>query len=394
MDNSISILLGAGFSAPMGYPTGNSLNEKLANLKTDKFVFSPDGSLAISEDGKKPRFWNKTTYDYDFEYCLELFKYYSDKKGSFDYEEFYDYLLDEAKKDKGAQKLAERYLDSREYFQLISGLKNIYNQLVSHFLKDSNDKAWYDDQPYKIGYKYSGYTGFLKYLNSIDDNDIVNIHTLNHDLFFESLNKTDFLANKLCDGFEELGSPYFGELVCNNRKYLCRLQCYTGNYNYKYRLYKLHGSLDYGIYYSDNKGSLKPERYIKTRYGIGLIDLYKEIKNQDGKLEYEKCWVNYHSDFLTGTTSKIERYEEPLLFKKLFKKFKKNLVNANKLIIVGYGTKDTMINQIIKDNYDFKNKPSYIVDPYAGENLESFAKEINAKIIKKNLEMIKNSDFE
>ena len=38
---SISILLGAGFSAPMGYPIGNELNEKLLNFEHKNVFFSP-----------------------------------------------------------------------------------------------------------------------------------------------------------------------------------------------------------------------------------------------------------------------------------------------------------------------------------------------------------------
>ena len=35
---SISFLLGAGFSAPKGYPIGNQLNEKLLTCSGDNFV--------------------------------------------------------------------------------------------------------------------------------------------------------------------------------------------------------------------------------------------------------------------------------------------------------------------------------------------------------------------
>lgn len=46
----------------------------------------------------------------------------------------------------------------------------------------------------------------------------------------------------MCDGFEELGSPFYGELL---RTYKCRLSRYTGKYTKKIRLYKLHASKDY-----------------------------------------------------------------------------------------------------------------------------------------------------
>lgn len=92
--------------------------------------------------------------------------------------------------------------------------------------------------------------------------------------------------------------------------------------------------------------------------------------------------------FLTGTTSKIQRYNEPLLFKKLFKRFKKNLKQADKLIIIGYGCKDKGINEIIKEYFDYHNKPTFIIDKYAGETVTDFCKDINAIIHKIDIDHI------
>lgn len=394
MTNSISILLGAGFSAPIGYPIGSALNKNLLNLTTDLIGFSPDGRLTYSSDGKKPDFGYKTSYDIEFEFCIDLIKYYNKKIKLFDYEEFYDYLLDDASNDKDAEKVASQYLFGRDFNQLIFGLKNIYNQLVLYHLKDRNGNKWYDNQPYLIGSTFPGYTGILRYLKSINKDTIVNIYTLNHDLFFESLNNTEFLSGELCDGFYELGSPYYGIIEKDGHHYHCRLQRYTGEYNTRFRLFKLHGSRDYGVYSKSERGMFIPENYVKTRYGIGFIDLFKEKINKDGKLDYENCWINYHSDFLTGTTSKIERYQEPLLYKKLFELFRNNLKSANKLIIIGYGAKDLKINEMILENFVFNKNKSFIIDPYAGDAVIQFASSINAKVINKQLEIIENNDLE
>ena len=47
--NSVSILLGAGFSVPKGYPTGKVVNESLENFDQFPVDFSPAGELAISK---------------------------------------------------------------------------------------------------------------------------------------------------------------------------------------------------------------------------------------------------------------------------------------------------------------------------------------------------------
>ena len=112
---------------------------------------------------------------------------------------------------------------------------------------------------------------------------------------------------------------------------------------------------------------------------MGASDI---IKGRKSKFGYDISPFEYHADFLTGTTSKIQRYNEPLLFRKLFKKFKKNLQNAEKLIVIGYGCKDKGINEMIKEYFDYTNKPVYIIDKYAGDTVLEFGDNINAKIYK------------
>jgi len=395
MSNSISFLFGAGFSAPMGYPLGNQLNELLLKSIDDNFAFAPSGDLVIRIDGKKPDLGYKTSYDIEFEFCYKLILHFNKIKGYFDYEEFYDYITEDIADDKSVNDIGKPFIDNVTTIKTLkSGLKNVYTQVVAHYIKDKNGNSYYDNLPYLIDESFRGYTGIMKSIKDLSKNSVLNIHTLNHDLFFERFNNTVFLEGNLSDGFEELGSKYFGKFTKENRDYMVRLQRYTGNYFGNFRLYKLHGSLDYELYYRNESGQFFPETYLKSRYGIGNTDLYKEIKNKEGELTYENCWINYHPDFLTGTTSKIERYGEPLLFEKLFQLFKNNLKNADKLILIGYGAKDEEVNNIIFKYFDYKNKQSYIIDPYAGEKVKEFSKSIGAKLITEQLEKINNKDFE
>lgn len=395
MVTSKSLLIGAGFSAPMGYPIGNKLNDLLVKCRGDEFAFHTSGKLTVSDDGKKPNFGYKTSYDVCFDFCITLIELFNTRKGCFDYEEFYDFMLDEANEDQEVKEIAKPFVGQfGTVEQLIFKLRNIYNQLVSYYLKDKDGKRWYDDEPYLIGPILPGYSGILNSLKAMfAEIDVVNIHTLNHDMFFERLDTTDWIAGELCDGFEEFGSPYFGQLTSNGRSYNCRLERYTGVYSKKYRLYKLHGSFDYGVYYNMKEIMALPETYVKTRWGIGFGELLKETTNDKGGLYYERCWVNYHADFLTGTTSKIERYKEPLLYNGLFKMFRENLSNSESLTIIGYGCKDTEVNRMIVENFRHKTKPSYIIDPFPGKNVHDFKELIGAKLIEKHLEDISIEDF-
>ena len=133
-----------------------------------------------------------------------------------------------------------------------------------------------------------------------------------------------------------------------------------------------------------------PDKYVKIKWGIGASDIMRSRKS---KIGYDISPFEYHAAFLIGTTSKIQRYNEPLLFRKLFKRFKKNLKQADKLIIIGYGCKDEGINEIIKEYFDFHNKPSFIIDKYAGDKVVKFGNDINAVLHKIDIESVNANLF-
>ena len=88
MPKSVSILLGAGFSAPMGYPVGNTLNKLLVECDDSKFGFSSGGNLCIDTlTGVKPDLGYKTSYDFQFDFCRDLIQHFNKVKGYFDYEQ-------------------------------------------------------------------------------------------------------------------------------------------------------------------------------------------------------------------------------------------------------------------------------------------------------------------
>jgi len=382
-----SILLGAGFSAPMGYPIGNQLNDSILGLDGTEFGFSTDGKLVIdSTTGVRPSSLKRFTYENQFDFLLELIKFYHLNIKPFDYEEFYDFISYEEQWEsipeefnKIAARLYNGIYSSPQ--DLIRNIKPLYNQIVGYFLKDRNGEHWYGNASHYCKPTFSGYTGFLYCLENWGQNGIVDIHTLNHDLFLERLNITDWLQGNLCDGFQEMGSPYFGRLRTESDSYMVRLARYIGVYPTNFRLYKLHGSLNYYPFYRSESGVAIPEIYVKTKIGIGSNSLYKEFQDESGELKYDNCWINYHSDFLSGTTSKIIRYIEPLLFEPLFKLFKENLISADQLVIIGYGFKDEDINRMILENFDFKNKPSFIVNPFPNTRVEEFSKHLKSKLL-------------
>lgn len=87
MKKCISMLLGAGFSAPMGYPIGNQLNERLLNYQHYSVGVSLDGKLFFLNPNQKDTTMGNP-YRVYLECCIRLIKEYS-QQNQFDYEVFF-----------------------------------------------------------------------------------------------------------------------------------------------------------------------------------------------------------------------------------------------------------------------------------------------------------------
>ncbi len=387
--DSISLLLGAGFSVPMGYPTANTLADSLLHLDDENICFSPSGQLAIylkqtrqNFIGEKSNYWQKV-----FTLCKRLIVAYKENLQTFDYEAFYDFLRDETSQIKYAkynQGLAD---GNHDYRSLLVNIKPVFNQIVAYFIERRKYGCWIGKEPF-TNY-IEGYDGFLSCIKQWGKENIVNVHTLNHDTLFESFRNTEYLNDMVSDGFDEYGSDFYGLLKCGNKDFKVRLERYTARYNKSIRLYKLHGSLDY-VPFHRNTNKPKPfNTYIKIPYGINSGDL---LRSCGRKMKYELSPFELHADFLTGTTSKMLRYGEPF-YKNLFKRFRYNLRNAEKLIIIGYGCHDKGINDMIFENFD-KSKPAFVVSPNPTSSINDFAQRINATILGMGVESITTKIFD
>lgn len=49
---------------------------------------------------------------------------------------------------------------------------------------------------------------------------------------------------------------------------------------------------------------------------------------------------------------------------------------------------------MVIENFDFKKKKCFIVDPFAGKSVEAFAKSIGAKLVSKHLNDLDKNDFQ
>ena len=380
----VAFLVGSGFSVPCGMPTGRQLNDYVLNIQKRPITFDYAGKLAVSQDGIKHTIGSP--FDYCLSFCSEAMKEYG-KSHEFDYEQFYDFISGDGVYEVQYQNLAKPYLSMfSDYHQLVFNMKTVYNQLIEYKLKEGRLTEIKDNE--FASDKFWKYESFVKYLDKLSINYIVDIFSLNHDLLIENLPRTNWLQHEdISDGFHSYRSPYYGELECNGHKYDCRLEEYKAYYNTAIRLYKLHGSLDYILFKRcDSNGCFWNDKMIKVPYGIGVDKTKKQNKK---RLGYIMDWIEYNHDFLSGTLSKQNHYND-IFYKKLFKRFRVILKKAECLIIIGYGGRDTGINKNIVDYYDYRNKPSFIVDPYYSTNkdLKRFGDLIGAKAIEKSIENI------
>lgn len=335
------ILLAAGFSRNKGFPLGKDLNTKISNLEDHDFDFGDNQNV--------------------YKFLIAIIRHYnfSIEKGNFNYEDLFDavdlkYNINNRTFDinnEEYRKLSEPY--RTEFFtheQLVSCLPIILNSVILSIISDDGKRNIID-----MGHcepnSYSRYANFIKFLEIESKQNIIEIFTLNHDLFIDTFRNITGLENKICDGFDDYNSTYYGTFFCNEGERRCKLERYTARYYRPIRIYKLHGSFDYFPFYKKiETGGIPlavPHRYVKLKPGIHPLYLSKFNRRT---MEYEDSLPPHaNPDFLSGTEIKQAKYNNPFLYTKLFKKFKKKLSQANQVIIIGYGAKDEGINKIMYD---------------------------------------------
>lgn len=396
----VSFLLGAGFSVPKGYPIGKEVNEQFEDFYKKPYVFSFGGKLAI--DNQHPSSYMSNIWQKQYDLCNRLILLYKEQYNRFDFEQFFDFI-------RGKEVLEPYYKDAcqdictscfgEDYESMVNNLEPIYLQMEEEILRPKNGDIWHSSSE-DILHSQSLYKNIIKVIDTLSKESIVNIHTLNHDLLLESMIKSNVVSETLTDGFDDFGSNYYGILrvpkypddpQANLLPYRVRLERYTGRYPSALRLFKLHGSLDYAPFWSQKRhGYLQKDRYVKRSEGISVDDLQKAY---GAKMYYETSEWNLHPDFLTGTCSKIRRYKEPLLYGKLFRRFKSNLKKSNLLIVIGYGFNDIEINNIINTNFNFKQGKVIVIDPYPSESYHLFSKDKDIRLIKKSIVEVRRDEL-
>ena len=373
MTPELSILLGSGFSVPEGLPTVASINSKLCNLKKDDFYLTSAQTAGFyNSDWRDPNDWSSHM---DRHFAQEFTTFYREcvlngNTDAFNYEVFYDYIIDFLRYKKDNDRISKFCDEFRQLFKgttffydnynLVWRFSKIFKQLVADLLVIPR---FYEDVSY---WNYPPYDPFFGFITENLKDRVVNVHTLNHDLFFDHMaNKHSSLWQNFTDGFSEYGSPYYGQVSVDHKAsdgvihktYMVRLRYYTGDYDNNLRLFKLHGSIDNCIL-----RKTRINETVRVKRDFGVRDFFMERFDEEAKkYAYETPFTENEPDYLTGTTEKIRHYNQPF-YENLFTHFKKNLLNSNLLVIIGYGFQDKGINEFIENNYLIYDKQMVVID--------------------------------
>lgn len=365
MNNELTVLLGAGFSANAGMPMGKEiakmfnrdLREKLLLFSSSEWAWEDNKSDAARRNGKLN--YDCLAYSYIFD---QIVKSYVDQRNGFkNYEDFYQFLIDKSTNKQWLEKIFsiarkslirdKPFLLENEYYdnylypidkKQYGKVSDILNYLIGDLLRTIPKTS---EELKKI------YSPFISYIKKFE---VVNIFTLNHDILLETLLEMNNLAYST--GHSVMGScvEYNGE----------KIPCFDNDFNENINIHKLHGSIDFYKfrYYQKNGNNifLSPtEKYVHfttrdyhVKHGVKMIDTNTNEVIQDMNFDIVP-------KFITGTDKKSV-IENDFLFKSLFNNFENIISQTKHLLVSGYSFRDNHVNEIIKSgNFKCVNQNPY-----------------------------------
>lgn len=352
MQNHLTVVLGAGFSANAGMPTASAiadrfnrdLREKLLSASSSEWFWIDDKDDTFIHNGKLN--FDYLAYSYVFN---ELVKSYVADSGDFIYyEDFYQYIIDNFTNSDWVENLfeaAKKSLLNDKPFFLEKKNKEYYKSYLFAFDHKQFQRVS-DILNYLIGDILSIipkqdnelkdlYQGFIEYITQFD---FVDIFTLNHDLLLERVLEINGL--KYSKGFNTDDSPIsYNDLS---------VPFFNNTFNEKIKIHKLHGSLDFFQFrhYVNNDGiGLRPigeyDYYMTTNYSTKHNSIRINPSTKEILQDYNTDIV---PKFITGTR-KLDTINNDFLFKQLFQNFQEVIKKSENLFISGYSFSDEHLNK-------------------------------------------------
>lgn len=330
-NNKIAFLFGAGVSIPSGLPKTDELTDKI--LKGENIVRLP-GGYTYKEDIEKFNYIYENEYINRFKKLFHILKnnlenHYSFINREMNYEDYY-YMIDSMHSDQNMESensIVEYFSDYlfKVHTSLFEPLCDLYSPLRLIDLMGEAKNYIRDVVAIYLDKRPNDLTQFslLSDINIDRDYTQAFIFTLNHDALIEQylrINKIPF-----SDGF-----------VNGNQN--ARIWD-PGSYNEKIKLFKLHGSIEWSNFESDDPYERKvciyntPQRSIGTDSPVLVMGSFNKLR-----------------DYSRGTIFDLQCL------------FSKYLNESNRLVISGYSFGDQGINsRIINWLYGMRDRKIIII---------------------------------
>lgn len=401
LTNNISLLLGAGFSIPEGYPTTADINKRLKKISQDEIHIHSSGSAWFLNGKEDLNSWSRKEEKFFVQKFLEFYNSEIIEGKDFHYEDFFDYYSELSRPnglDSKSQIFFEKFNKHAEHafdhYNWLLNFNETFNQLLSSLLLLKWPESVHWTRPYR-----KNYAEYLELLEELGQNHNVHIHSLNHDLLMEKLFHTDTLAGNIDDGFEEEGSPFYSSYTHLEKMrgstdvepvstYRVRIRRFTNKFNKKFCFYKLHGSIDNYIFNLDNKEYTA----IKSLRGLSYHEFVKEVRDGNDGYSYAEGHTVPYPDFLSGTSNKILSYDRQFYYKPVFNHFIENLKKSKNLIVIGYGFGDSKINEYLIEHF-LSDKTKTLIDIDVKRPYSDILDMANVKFIKKNISEISRQNI-
>lgn len=336
--------MGSGFSLKMGLPLAQGVNARFKTPIIGKLLQHSSGEWQWVYDNGKVALNNGklSSRVVPFEYLFETFvKEYIASHGEFDYEDFYQWVVDLSKAELDkiyalTEKLMTSHTDDESYLKRLKAELSVapYDEIYSclnHLIADMLTLRTED---------YSAYQSFISIVSRCSP---LNIFSLNHDCVIEYLFKV--FSIPFSDGFSASNSCIVGDT--GNP-----LKIFQSDFSEEVSLLKLHGGINiYKFEYRVPMPSDKPRpptlvptgdcEYFKAGYRdkhyVKFIDANTGVIIQEFN-------SNIAPQLLTGT-NKAETIRTDKMFGALYSEFSKRVNQTEILCVVGYSYRDEHINE-------------------------------------------------
>jgi len=303
----IILFLGAGASAPFGYPT------------TQKFINELKDNLGSDVEGKFLSYLLDIKGFTDVEHVLELL----DLLQSINRHPVKDFLR------TYPTHLRFGAGESISFLEMLDGMEKLRDRIQSDVFRQ------YEFDPTTIGPITQVYSPLVEMLSLLSNYKEIPIFTTNYDRVIEEFCRSNKLT--CIDGFKRTGGSE--EFEWNPEDFNREI---TDTSETTIKLFKLHGSLNWRIRKSDNT----------------IVKIPPEERTR-GSRRYEKNLVIYPAE-------KLKPENEP--FRTLHEFFRSEFIKSDYAIFVGFSFRDEYLNSLIMSSSG-KNK-IIIVSPRATELLK------------------------